>query len=118
MALTEGEKLRAQRLYAEHQTFQRIAKILGRRMQDVCRSLASVHPKKKKRLYLDDLEGLKSSRIAAGLNARPVEPPVDLIVERELRRAAPARDLTGEIMHDPPLGYSALDRYMAAHAAK
>lgn len=39
-----------------------------------------------------------------------VETDTELLREREIRRAAQHRDLTGMLLGDPPIGFSALDR--------
>jgi hypothetical protein len=44
---------------------------------------------------------------------RDPTPTPEQLARRDVRSAAPARDLTGALMGDPPLGYSALDRRSA-----
>lgn len=49
--------------------------------------------------------------------ARPLElvntldrPSIEQFIDRDIRMALPARDLTGLILGDPPVGRSALDK--------
>ncbi|MDQ2084684.1 hypothetical protein RA307_31270 [Xanthobacteraceae bacterium Astr-EGSB] len=45
---------------------------------------------------------------------RPRSVPAATLAERAARQLAPARDLTGLVLGDPPVGYSALDRIRIA----
>lgn len=44
------------------------------------------------------------------VNYTESRPGEDILAERDRRASAPARNLTGAICGDPPVGFSALDR--------
>lgn len=57
--------------------------------------------------------GVEGLGLGLGLGPRPSQ---DLLKQRDERLSVPHRDLTGELMNDPRVGQSALDKKMGAGA--
>lgn len=117
MSLSEGEKLRAQRLMLGDRSFEAIAHKIGNgnTADDVRRALRpQIRMRSKLARQRDEAlfeDGKPFGRKAAGLDTDPhrLTIPGERLRERDAAMNAP-RSLTAELMGDPPPGRSALDK--------
>lgn len=94
---TEEDQATASRLYRENQNYKLTAEIMGRSAS----------------IVRDWLQGKRGHRRIKRTDIKAndlIVVPADRLELRERLYAAPYRDLTGYLLGDPPVGFSALDR--------
>ena len=94
----EDETNKAQTMKRNGHTLDEIGKALGRTANAVSRRLSYFNLSVATKKQPHNLTGYSMSV------------PADVLESREVRLAAPQRDLTGHLFGDPPVGYSALER--------
>lgn len=96
---TTEEVQQAKTLYAEGQSVREIALAMDRTSDSVRRKLEKLRA-----------PNGRSTRVHPRAEAVQAGRPTDeMLCERDIRNAAPVRDLTGLLLGDPPVGYAALD---------
>jgi hypothetical protein len=100
-AWTADETATLQRMLGAGATWRQVATELGRSMQSIKGKIETVY---------------KQSAGSAG-DVRRIHVPETALVERDRYLAAPPRDLTGFMLGDPPVGFSALERKKEPRAA-
>jgi predicted transcriptional regulator len=91
---TEEDMATARTLYAQHQNYNAVAKIMDRSPSTVG----------------EQLQGLRGARRLERVNKAETTVPADVLADRERRRNLDHRDYTSAFFGDPLPGYSALER--------
>ena len=101
---TTEEVQQAKTLYAEGQSVREIAIAMDRTVDSVRRKLVKLHaPSGRSGRLESSFLHPRADAVQAG------RPTNEMLRERDIRNAAPVRDLTGLLLGDPPVGYAALD---------
>lgn len=91
---TEEDMATARKLYAEHQNYNAVARIMDRSPSTVG----------------EWLQGLRGSRRVSRVNKEETMIPADVLADRAKRMQLAPRDLTAALMGDPLPSYSYLER--------
>lgn len=122
MKWTDEETERLLSMVKLNTPFREIASTLGRSIKSVQTRYEYVNltprqrEERKQRLYATRHKQTPVRRRESDRLLTSSRPDAATLDERDLRNAAPVRDLTGLLLGDPPRGYSALDQLLRRSA--